>query len=252
VSYSQKIEYLKAKFLIEERQLEVDEIIVMVDISDLQNELVYEEFEAKTKSGLGDNIHRLKSWLKRSSTIYYLVDATRTSRDQEEFFGSIEKFYSDVRENENNNIWELYSGFFSHFDNEVLLSNPQFHGMGGWMEDDTFRPLALRGIGLGQEYMLKLKELCDEHGIRMTLSVHPWHHQIEKGTTTDEYVELWEGFCDEHDISFLNFFPLFIGNGETPDVVIRKYYIRNDNHWNEFGHEKVADMLTSYFLETHP
>jgi len=248
VSYSQKIEYLKARFLMEKKGLEVDEIIVMIDISDLQNELVYEAFEPKEKGKLGDLIHRFRAKLKRISTITYLVDAIRTARQQEEFYDSIDNFYADVRDNENNNIWELYSGFFSHFDNEVLLSNPQFHGMGGWMDDEVFRDLALKGIAQGQKYMLALKELCREQGISLTLSVHPWHHQIEKGLIRDDYVRAWEAFAQEEDIPFISFFPLFVNTEEAPEVVIRKYYIKNDNHWNEFGHEKVAGYLREYFL----
>ncbi len=247
VSYSQKIEYLKSEFLLERMGLEVDEILVLIDISDLQNELVYEAFEPKERGGFGHMVFRLNNGLKKSSTIYYLVDALKNQKEREKFFNSIDNFYADVRENENNNIWELYSGFFSHFDNEVLLSNPQFHGMGGWMEDENFRELALKGIGMGQQQILKLKELCDSRDIRLTLSVHPWHHQIEKGEIRDEYVQYWEVFARKHQISFLNFFPLFI-NDEDPDLVINKYYIQNDNHWNEFGHEKVASFLLPYFL----
>lgn len=249
VSYSQKIEYLKAKYLIEVKGLEVDEIVVMVDISDLQNELVYEPFKERTRSGLGDFLYKLKTGLKRRSTVYYMADAIRTQKEQEKFFSSIDNFYKDVRENENSNMWELYSGFFSHFDNEVLLSNPQFHGMGGWMDDEKFRPLALKGISMGQHYVLELKKLCAERDIRLTLSVHPWHHQIEKGDIRDEYVRHWEAFALKNGIPFVNFFPLFMGE-EAPETVIQKYYIKNDNHWNEFGHEKVADFLESYFLNT--
>lgn len=248
VSYSQKIEYLKARYLIEQKGLEVDEILVLIDISDLQNELVYEAFEARTKSEFGDLLYRIRNRLKRTSTIYYLIDNMRTRKEREEFFQSIDNFYADVRDNASNNVWELYSGFFSHFDNEVLLSNPQFHGMGGWLEDETFRELALRGIGLGQQQMLKLKELCDRHDIGLTLSVHPWHHQIELGETFDDYVRYWDAFARKHSISFLNFFPLFI-NEEDPETVIRKYYIKQDNHWNEFGHEKVAEYLQTYYQD---
>jgi len=249
VSYSQKIEYLKAKYLIENKGLEVDEIIVMIDLSDLQNELVYEAFADSEKSGIGDFLYRKKTSLKKISTVFYLVDAIRTQTEREEFFQSIDNFYEDVRENANNNIWDLYSGFFSHFEDEVLLSNPQFHGMGGWMDDEKFRDLALRGIGLGQQNMLKLQKLCDLHGIRLTLTVHPWHYQIEKGEINDDYVQYWETFARKYGISFLSFFPLFI-NEEIPETVIKKYYIKNDNHWNEFGHEKVAEYLQNYFLDS--
>ena len=248
VSYSQKIEYLKAKYLIETKEVEVDEILVLIDISDIQNELVYEEFEAKDKSGTGDLLFRARNRLNKTSTIYYLLDAVRTKKQQDRFFASIASFNEDARINFNTNMWELYAGFFSHFSNEVLLSNPQFHGMGNWMEDQAFRELALRGIGMGQQYMLSLKKLCDTHGIKLTLSVHPWHPQIMKGETTDDYVQQWEEFALANRISFLNIYPLFI-NEENPDTVIKKYYISNDNHWNEFGHERVANYLTEYFLE---
>lgn len=247
VSYSQKIEYLKARYLIMEKGLEVDEILVPVDISDIQNELVYETFEPRGKSAAGDFFFRLGNRMKKTSIISYLLDAVRTGKQRERFFGNIEAFYEDVRETPNTNIWELYSGFFSHFNDEILLSNPRFHGMGSWMEDSTFRELALRGISMGQEHILKLKELCDSRGIRLTLSVHPWHHQIRKGKTSDEYVEQWESFAGSNGISFINLYPLFI-NEENPEVVIKKYFISNDNHWNDFGHEKVAGLLESYFL----
>jgi len=248
VSYSQKIEYLKTRFLIEKEGLQVDEIILLVDISDLQNELVYEAFEPKDRTGAGDLLFRLGNRLKKASTIYYLADAVHTERAREGFFQSIDNFYEDVRDNPQTNIWEIYSGFFSHFNDEVLLSNPHFHGMGDWMEDDTFRELALRGIGLGQEQVLKLKALCDAHGIRLTVSVHPWHYQIRKGETSDRYVQLWEDFAKTQGIGFINLFPLFMNTGESPETVIRKYYIRDDNHWNEFGHEKVAGHLASFIL----
>ncbi len=250
VSYSQKIEYLKAKYLIETAGLKVDEIIVPVDISDIQNELVYEKYEAGEESRVTGLFYRLRNSLKRSSAIYYLADAMRTRRQQERFFKSIESFYEDARGSANRNMWEIYSGFFSHFSDEVLLSNPQFHGMGSWMEDEDFRELAMKGIGMGQSHMKLLKQLCDDHGIGLTLSVHPWHSQIRKGEATDEYVQIWESFARANGIDFLNLYPLFI-NGEDPETVIRKYYIHNDNHWNEFGHERMAGFLKAYLLEGH-
>lgn len=251
VSYSQKIEYLKAEYLINEKELEINEILLLVDMSDMQNELVYEAYEPRMRTGFGDFIFKLKIKLNKISTVNYLVNAIRTGKEQEQFFQSIESFYSDVRENANNNIWDLYSGFFSHFDDKVLLSNPEFHGMAGWLQDENFKKLALQGIGLGQRNILRLKELCDQHDIQLTISVHPWHHQIELANPEDEYVKYWEAFAAKYEISFINFFPLFI-NDEAPEMVIKKYYIKNDNHWNEFGHKKVADYLEDYFIIPQP
>jgi len=43
----------------------------------------------------------------------------------------------------------------------------------------------------------------------------------------------------------LNLFPLFI-NYENPEVIVEKYYIHNDNHWNENGHQMVGRALSPY------
>jgi len=249
VSYSQKIEYLKARYLLEVKGIHVDEIMVLVDISDIQNELVYEAFEAEEKSAVADLLYRIRTRLTKSSTLYYLADAIQTQKQRDRFFKNIESFNEDAGTNPKSNIWDLYASFFSDFNVEVLLSNPQFHGMGSWMEDAAFRELALRGIGMGQSYIVKLKELCEQHGIKLTVSIHPWHSQIKKGELTDEYAQNWESFALNQGIPFISFYPLFI-NEEDPDTVIRKYYIQNDNHWNEFGHERVANYLKDYFLNT--
>lgn len=251
VSYSQKIEYLKARYLLEQEGLEVDEIMVLVDFSDIQNELVYEKYAPSEKGALADAAYRAAQRMKQRSTLYFLIDAIRTEKQQQRFFSNIDAFYQDAQEMPNRNVWELYSGFFSHFDDETLLSNPRFHGMGGWLEDESFRELALRGISLGQKHMLQLKNLCDAHGIKLTLSVHPWHLQIRNRITEDEYVNRWASFAQENGMAFLNLYPLFI-NKEDPEQVIRRYYIPNDNHWNEFGHEKVAAYLAEYFLNSAP
>lgn len=47
VSYSPRIHYLKTKFLLEDMGLKFDELFVFIDISDIQNEIVYEDFNLK-------------------------------------------------------------------------------------------------------------------------------------------------------------------------------------------------------------
>lgn len=47
VSYSPKLYYLKTKYLIDQIGLQVNEIVVMIDQSDLQNELAYQPYQPK-------------------------------------------------------------------------------------------------------------------------------------------------------------------------------------------------------------
>lgn len=246
ISYSQKIEYLKAKYIIEEQELEFDHLFVLVDISDMQNELVYEHFQPAESNLFGDGLFGIKTFMRRHSAIYHLLYTYIQNRNSESFFDTARLFDESGAGEPPSNSLELYASFFSDFDDNTLLSNPQFHGVSEWYYDDYFRELADTGIVMAQEYMLKLRELCAAHDIQLTISVHPWQTQIMKGQSEDYYTRKWGDFCEENGIGFVNLFPLFI-NGQNPVLVNKMYYIVNDNHWNEFGHEKVALYLQEYF-----
>ncbi len=248
ISYSPKIEYLKARYLIEKKKLNVNQIFVLIDISDLQNELVYDKFNPEIKLHILPEIKmHIDRFMKGHSFIWYMVSTIQEHRKQDEFMKTARIFDEQGKQAEDNNTYRLYAGFFDHFDDKTLLSNPQFHGVGEWYYDDNFRPLADKGIDLGQHYLKLLKELCDEQNIKLTISVHPWHPQVLIGDTSDYYVTRWQNFARDNDIGFVNLFPLFI-DGENPVLVNEMYYIKNDNHWNEFGHRKVASFLEKLML----
>ncbi len=245
ISYSPKIEYLKAKFLFEQG-LKVDHIFVLIDISDMQNELVYEHFEPGDISWGHEAWYQSKFFLKKYSSVFYLATSIIERRQSRQFFERAKFFNEKGVVGTPANALELYASFFSDFDDKVLLSNPQFHGVGEWYYNDRFRKLADRGIALGQDYLLKLKQLCDTQNVKLTISVHPWHYQILKANEHDYYVEKWESFAETHAINFVNLFPLFI-TSQNPVITTKMFFIEGDNHWNEFGHALVADRLEVYF-----
>lgn len=244
VSYSPKIYWLKMKYLLEKCRLHVDEVFVLIDISDIQNELVYERYNPVKFSLVKNAIIQTKGFITRNSFLVHSIRRFLLERNKNKFFGRITFLGGEKGEQKISQTMsaELYYSFFTHFNDNVLLANPRFHGVGYWLYDPEFHQLAIRGIQLGQENILKLKELCDQYKIRLTISVHPWHSQIKARQTNDEYTKLWQDFARMHSIPFINLYPLFI-NGENPEVVINKYYIKNDNHFNEYGHYLVAKYL---------
>lgn len=247
ISYSQKIEYLKLKYIIEEQGFIPDYIFLLIDISDLQNELVYADFNpAQGRMAIRGFFQKAGIFMNSHSSIYFLTNSMIKNSRQESFVERAEFFDEKREESGNNNTMALYSEFFSHFDDNTLLSDPQFHGVGEWYYDEEFRELANTGISLGQDYILKIRDLCQMHNIDLTISVHPWHPQIFRGDADDYYVKKWRSFAETNGISFVNLFPLFV-NEQNPVIVRDMYYIRGDNHWNEFGHKKVADTLHTYF-----
>ncbi len=248
ISYSPKIEFLKAKFLFEQG-LKVDHLFVLIDISDMQNELVYEGFGPRDRSWTNEAWYSAKFFLKTHSSVFYMVNFIMQKRETRRFLEQARFFNEQGALSTPANSLELYASFFRGFDDNVLLSNPQFHGVGEWYYNDQFRELADRGIELGMENIRKLKALCDAHGVSLTISVHPWHYQILKGDTHDYYVEKWRSFAASNAIDFVNLFPLFI-TSENPAIVSRMYFIKDDNHWNEFGHARVARHLEEYLRGT--
>jgi hypothetical protein len=244
ISYSPKIEYLKAKFLFE-KGFKVDHIFVFIDISDMQNELVYEHFEPKKNSWMREAWYNSKLFLKEHSSIFYLTKSMINTRQSRQFLEKAEFFNQQGMSGTPANVLDLYASFFKGFNDKVLLSNPQFHGVGEWYYNDRLRELADLGITLGQGHILKLKKLCDSQNVDLTISVHPWQYQILKGNDQDYYVEKWESFAKANDIGFINLFPLFI-TSQNPVITMKMFLIQGDNHWNEFGHALVADYLERY------
>ena len=92
---------------------------------------------------------------------------------------------------------------------------------------------------------MKLAELCKQHNIPLTLSVHPWQEQIAHGDTSDMYVESWRSFCIANQIRFINLYPAFI-YPKTSIIFGNDFFLPNDNHWNKAGNEIVANELMKY------
>jgi len=84
ISYSPKIEYLKAKFLLG-KGLKVDHIFVLIDISDMQNELVYEHFNPKKRSRIREAFYSGKNFLRKHSSVVYLLSSIAEKRQTNKF-----------------------------------------------------------------------------------------------------------------------------------------------------------------------
>jgi hypothetical protein len=247
VSYSPKIHYLKAKYYLEKRKLDIDEIWVFIDLSDLQNEIAYETFIPRNENIFNKAKDKLFRFLKKNSFTVNRIEIIRDSRNYARFTAVMSKFDQQRGREFSNNTIELYRVFFRDFNDKELLQNPEFHGVGQWYYDSSFIQLADKGLNLGMENIRRLDSLCIQKKINLTLCVHPWQIQVMKQDTCDYYVRRWADFCKSQNITFINLFPVFI-NGENPEAAIKKYYIPNDNHWSEQGHAKVARHLQKYMV----
>jgi hypothetical protein len=226
MSYSPKLYYLKMKKLIEDTELKMNELVCFIDISDIQDEIVYEDFQpvngllykyelenyVRKKSLIGNKAielsDKMNKWLGKKKSTAAKGD-TKFDRD-------------DFKEN-------YYKERFLWTDNDMVMNK--------W---------GTRGLALCEQYMDKLYLLTRKNKIKMTIAVFPWPYQIKQKDIDSKQVKFWKKFSKDRDIEFIDYFPYFIQSSPSEEI-IKKYFIPGDSHWNEEGNKLVAKVYLDFF-----
>jgi hypothetical protein len=236
VSYSPVIYYRKMKYLLEEVKLQVDEVIVFMDISDIHDEAVVYVLNADGSvvdhpPGPGVPI---RTWTpmtrldKVSATIReHFLSVAVFDRLRQRFAGKSEQ----SGENAPMGSWQK------------LLKNDRAN----WTHDArVFKAYGERGLEQAAQSMDRLQDLLRKYGARLTVVVYPWPNQIMARDLDSIQVRYWRAWAAAQGSGFVDLFGEFI-DGNDPMVAIRKYYIGGDGHFNAAGHQHVAAaMLQKY------
>jgi len=245
VSYSPKLYYLKVKYLIEQTRLKIDHLVVFIDISDIQNELVYEDFQPREFSRSGQVVRAALKFCRSHSMVVYGLSAICEKHREN-------RFYRASRRSVKNPKTDLYATFFTDFYNTEFLRDKAFHNIGQWYLDrDIFEKWGRRGLNLESDYMIKLQDLCRRNNIRLTISVHPWPVQLAANDRNSIQVQFWKRFSEHHGVDLLNFFDVFFDLSGNLDVT-HGLFFKGDVHWNEKGHAVVSEVLYRYFNSLYP
>lgn len=118
----------------------------------------------------------------------------------------------------------------------------------------TIDPALLESVGrpgleLARQHLSELAQVLRERGIRMTLVVYPWPLQIDHRDLESVQVVFWREWAEAEGVDFLNLFPLFIDD-QPPGQAYEKYFTPRDFHWNALGHRMVAEAFLQ-FRERH-
>jgi len=231
VSYSPKLYYLKIQYLLEKREFNFDHVFVFIDISDIQNELSYAQFEPLPFTTIAKFRFDLKKYLKNTSFFYYALTKL--------FQGHKDSYLTELRAD---GLFPCFAGM-----DDELLNNENFRKSEiMWTLDATiYEQFGKKGLALAKYSMQKLVELCEKHDIPVTIAVYPWQAQIFYRDLESIQVKFWQTFCEDNNITFINLFPEFI-NDLDYDVVYNRYFIPGDVHWNAAGHLIVADKVLEY------
>jgi len=218
-SYSPILYFLKIQHIIESGY-KIDQIIVMIDISDIQDEIIYENYIPDKKSSL---IRSVDIKLSNLSFSYNLV---------------FRKFLKKIKKH----------GSGNEPDESVLEESIEKRG--SWTYDEnSYNEWGKRGLFLAKTNMTKLHKLCMDKGISMVIAVYPWPEQILKDTAGSKQVLFWSEFCLSNDIDFIDLFPYFFEDSDKSSL-IGKYFIEGDCHWNENGHRLIAEKILDKLKKT--
>jgi hypothetical protein len=231
VSYSPKLYYLKIKYLVEERHMNLDRIVVFIDNSDIPNEMSYEPFVSRRFTLPEEALFQLKKFLKGHSFLYYsLSRLLRKSR------APLPGETTDI------------DGLFPCLANlgDDLMNDKNFRRSSKWsLDKKILADVGQKGLRLAKENMQKLVDLCRKNHIDLSIAVYPWPVQIRRLGQENIQASFWRAFAQENAIGFINLFPVFV-NDQNPRIIIKKYFIRKDMHWNAAGHRLVANKVLEF------
>lgn len=242
ISYCPKLHYLKTRYLLEHVGLEFDQLYVFIDISDIQDEVLYSNFVPREPILVDELKGALQRQLKRRSFTYGSIDALRR-REQ-------------MRRRMHRYNAEFYPPWLNYFwldnINEAAYEDPDFiHIRDAWTLSMSLanNPWTQRGVRSAVEQMEKLAGLCKTHGIRLSIAVYPWPPQIQYRDLDSLQARLWRGFANQHHLEFIDLFPHLITDLPYDEFAAR-YLLPGDFHWNPEGHKLVAEAVWPYLARS--
>ena len=108
------------------------------------------------------------------------------------------------------------------------------------------------GIDKALDYMDRLHDLLERHGIRLSVGVYPWPAQLkelENSPAVNLQSRIWQEFCLDKCEYFIDLFPKFaeLVANKGAESVYHDYYIAGDVHFNEKGNALIFTALRETF-----
>ena len=108
------------------------------------------------------------------------------------------------------------------------------------------------GIDKAVDYMGRLHDLLERHGIRLSVGVYPWPAQLkelENSSAINLQSRIWQEFCLNKCEHFIDLFPKFaeLVANKGAESVYHDYYIAGDVHFNEKGNALIFAALRETF-----
>ena len=242
LSYSPFLYYQKIKYILS-KGIKFNHLVVLIDISDLEDDMNYLNIEAKfalnkvphklfekeevKKNNFRDFLNRTDWNLRNILARNFLISYNLYTEFKKYYF---KNFIKDKDLYFNNISWMDY-------DNKRV----------NWSYDNNFPGFTKNGIDSEINFtvsnMQNLWELLNQNSIDLSVAVYPLPQSLYYETNNSRYVSTWKNFCIDKCKNFVNLFDIF--KKETNYFnTYNKYYIFNDVHFNKFSHQIVGNYLS--------
>jgi hypothetical protein len=137
---------------------------------------------------------------------------------------------------------------------EGLLRALQGSVVTGWPTmgaklDDMLKPLGVEGgVVRARQNMQALADLLAEHGIALSVSVHPWPAQLAQDDRHSRAVEIWRPFCARNCKAFIDLFPAFFAYKDAHPDWYSRLFIIGDVHYSTEGNQIMFRELAKHLL----
>ena len=207
IGYSPKLYLLKTDYLINYQNIKIDQLLVFIDRSDIDNEHLYEDYNSNSKSIYASLLQKLS---KNSFFLGKMRQPTQLNYNNQgvPFSLNLKKNYKPIK--------------------------------GDWSVDNK---KVEKGFNLATKNILNLLKICKENNIKMTIIIYPWQRDIGKKNLQER---VWRGFSIKNNINLISLFNIFDDVCKKNGQNCKNLFIPSDVHWSPKGHEIVANELLKY------
>jgi len=230
-SYCPTTERVKLRQLLQEKGLRVDRVVLCLDISDLKDEFYYEEgADGKVRQIPYGPFAEQAEKLRRIDQVCGWLES-----NVEKNFVIIGAIVRNARLQ-----WRRHASPTGVTEYDAIpdwaYNWPDYQG--------PHRDLVEKGLAKTKTEMTRLARELRDRKVPLTLVVYPWPQQVRAGTRPSRAETEWASWARENEVQFISLFPVFV-NSTPAEEILSRYYWKNDAHWNEEGHQQVAEALLS-------
>ncbi len=255
-SYSPYIYQRKVIGVIKENSwLKIDKVILLLDKSDVPDELYYFDSSQRPKYfPIEKGTYTLKynedffQDLKKGDLWRFISKQTTT--------GSFLKKVGDIIDLERRNLRDRYKlskklrkSFFKISSKQVKSFrsiNTRKH-ISNYFQGDLWETKGKESVDFSIENIIKLKNFLDNRNIELLVILFPWPYEIVNKTPRENYINYIVQKLMKKKINYLSAYEYFLKGDIYSNI--SENYIYNDMHFNKQGNKLLSGIIWEEYLK---